>query len=147
MNYKSTVTACYIGNFTQAIVINVTPILFIPLRKQYGLSYTDFGLLVVINFVSQVLADVLFSKAVDRHGFRLYVLDAHVLCVIGFLLFAASPILFPNHILAGFVVATIIFSASGGLLELLLSPIIDMLPARKRNAPWHFYILFTAGDR
>lgn len=133
MTYKSTVAACYIGNFIQAIVINVTPILFIPLREQYGLSYTHFGLLVVVNFASQVLADVLFSKAVDKYGFRPFILMAHILCILGFLLFAITPVVFSDWIFAGFTAATIMFAASGGLLELLLSPIIHMLPGEQKE--------------
>ncbi len=132
VSYKPTILACYIGNFAQAIVINFTPIIFIPLREQYGFSYTQFGLLIFLNFTTQVLADIAFSKAVDRHGFRPFVVSAHALCAVGLALFAAVPVLFPGIEFVGFVIATIVFSCAGGLLELLLSPIIDAIPGDQK---------------
>ena len=131
-SYKPTILACYIGNFTQAIVVNFTPVIFIPLREQFGFSYSQFGLLVLVNFITQVAVDILFSKAVDRHGFRPFIVTAHILCVIGFLLFAATPWLFRGSEFLWFLIATVIFSASGGLLELLLSPIIDAIPGDEK---------------
>ncbi|MDF2593683.1 MAG: major facilitator superfamily 1 [Clostridia bacterium] len=133
ISYQSTIYACYIGNFVQAAVVNLTPILFIPLREQFGLTYTQFGLLILANFITQVLFDILFSKAVDRHGFRPFIVSAHVLCVIGFVLFALAPVLFKGSEFMGFLTATIIFSGSGGLLELLLSPIVDAIPTDEKE--------------
>lgn len=132
-SYKSTVLACYIANFSQAIVINITPIIFIPLKEQFGLTYTQFGFLILANFIAQVTADIAFSKAVDKHGFRPFVVAAHIICTIGFLLFIATPFLFPQNVFLGFLIATIIFSASGGLFELLLSPIIDAIPTKEKD--------------
>lgn len=131
-NYRLTARACYVGNLTQAIVVNLTPVLFIPLREHYGFSYGQFGTLVLLNFLTQLACDILFSKAVDRHGFRPFVVSAHVFVVVGFALFAATPLLFPANIYLGFSVATIVFSAGGGLLELLLSPIVDSLPGEEK---------------
>ena len=131
-NYRLTARACYMGNFTQAIVVNLTPVLFIPLREHFGFSYGQFGTLVLLNFLTQLACDLLFSKAVDRHGFRPFVVSAHALVVLGFALFAATPLLFPGNVYAGFLIATIIFSAGGGLLELLLSPIVDSLPGEEK---------------
>jgi fucose permease len=131
-SYKSTVLACYIGNFVQAIVVNLTPIIFIPLREQYGFSYSQFGLLILINFITQVIADVSFSKAVDKYGFRPFAVAAHILCVIGFGLFVLTPKIFVNREFWGFLMATVVFSGAGGLLELLLSPIIDAIPTEEK---------------
>ena len=130
-SYKSTIAACYIGSFVQAIIVNTTPILFIPLREQFGLTFQQMGLLVLINFISQVGCDILFSNAIDKYGFRRFVVAAHGLAVVGLVLFAASPLLFDRPF-AGFVTATIIFSGSGGLLELLLSPIVNAIPTDEK---------------
>ena len=127
-SYKTTVYACYLGSITQAALINLTPVLFAVLLREYGLSYGALGFLVLTNFVTQVGADVAFSKAVDRHGFRPFVLAAGALSLVGLGVFAAAPLLFPAYPLAGFFVGTVIFSGAGGLLELLLSPILDALP-------------------
>jgi len=133
MSYRRTIIACYAGNFIQAIVINLTAILFIPLREQYGFSYSQFGLLVLLNFLTQVGVDVLFSKAVDKYGFRIFVVTAHIVCVFGFVLFALAPVLFAHNIFTGLVIATIIFSGAGGLFELLLSPIIEAIPSDEKD--------------
>lgn len=129
ISYKSTIKACYIGYFIQSIVVNLAPLLFIPLREQFGFSYTQLGLLVVTNFVTQVIFDIVFSKPVDKYGFRPFVVVAHVMCVVGFVLFAFTPTIFVGHELLGFLIATIVFSGAGGLLELILSPIIDAIPS------------------
>ena len=127
LSYRSTAYACYTGNFVQAIVTNITPILFIPLREQFGLSFQQLGLLVLVNFVTQVTVDLLFSGAADRYGFRPFLVAAPVLTMAGFLLFAFSPQLFDDPYI-GFLVATIVFSGAGGLLELLLSPVVNAIP-------------------
>ena len=132
-SFKTTTYACYLGSVSQAALINLTPVLFAVLRREYGLSYGALGFLVLTNFVTQVGADVAFSKAVDRHGFRPFVLAAGALSLVGLGVFAAAPLLFPAHPLTGFFAGTVIFSGAGGLLELLLSPIVDALPGEEKT--------------
>ena len=52
-----------------------------------------------------------------------------VLSIVGLLLFAAAPFLFPNAVYLGLSLGTVIFSASSGLNEVLLSPVIAALPS------------------
>jgi len=127
-NYRGTIAASYCGNIAMSIVINITPVLFIPLKDQFGLTYQHLGLLVLINFLTQVSCDIAFSKAVDRYGFRPFIVGSHILCGIGFLVFASTPWLFASNPLVGLIAGTILFSAASGLFELLLSPIVDALP-------------------
>lgn len=127
-NYAKTILACYLGNITQAAVVNLTPLLFIPLREQFGLSFEQLGLLIMINFVTQVAMDILCAGLVDRYGYRIFGLSAQVVVILGMLCFACSPVLFPAAPYIGFVIGTILFSAGGGLFELLLSPIINGIP-------------------
>lgn len=126
--YRLTILACYLAIFIQAIVINLVPVLFIPLKEQFGLSFEQLGLLVLVNFVTQVTFDLLFSNAIDKYGFRRFILITPVLTITGFTLFALSPVLFENPY-TGFLISTIIFSGSGGLAELLVSPIINAIPS------------------
>ncbi|MDF2627067.1 MAG: fucose permease [Symbiobacteriaceae bacterium] len=132
ISYKPTILACYIGNFVQAILINLTPILFIPLREQYGFSYEQLGLLILINFTTQVLVDLAFSGLVDKYGFRRFIVAAHGFAAAGLLLFAVAPLLFPATPYFGFALATVVFSCGGGLLELLLSPIVNAIPTDEK---------------
>lgn len=138
VSYRPTIYACYLGNVVQAAVMNVTPILFIPLKEQFGLSYSHLGILVLVNFLTQVCCDILFSNAADRYGFRRFIVCAPILATIGFILFALSPILFPAHPFIGFLMATVIFSGAGGLLELLLSPIINAIPSEEKISAMSF---------
>ena len=82
--YRRTMAACCCAYLTQAAVVCLPPLLFMPLRDQYGLSYTMLGALIFVNFVTQVLCDLLFSRRLDRHGCRPFVLCASVLVAAGF---------------------------------------------------------------
>jgi len=125
--YKLTVFSCFCGIFVQAIVSNLVAILFIPLMKIYNLDYVHLGMLVGINFISQVSSDIIFSRLIDKTGFKKLVLPAIALSFAGLLLFSLSPYLFEN-ILTGLIIATIVFSMASGLLEVLLSPIVSAIP-------------------
>lgn len=129
---RSTVNACYTANFIGALVINLTPVLFIPLKTLYGLSYTQFGILLGTNYVTQVLADVLFSWPVDRYGCRPFSILAPVLTIAGYLIFALSPLVLEDPF-PGFLLGTVIFSATGGLLELMLNIIINGIPGDEKS--------------
>jgi MFS family permease len=126
-SYQLTTISCFMGIFCQAISSNITAILFIPLMTMYGLSYVHLGLLVGINFTTQVMVDIIASRLVDRYGFRVFVLPSDLLAVVGLVLFALSPFLFSN-VLVGLILSTIIFSASCGLQEVMLSPIVNAIP-------------------
>lgn len=133
ISYKLTVKACYIGLFVQAIVINLTPVLFIPLREQFGFSFGKLGLLILINFITQVSSDIAFSHVVDKYGYRPFLVGAHAMTILGFMIFALSPIVMPDPYI-GFVIGTIVFSASGGLLEVLISPTLNNIPTKEKSS-------------
>ena len=92
-SYRSTILSCYTGFVSLAIVVTITPLLFIPLRERFGFTFTQLGLLVLINFITQVTVDLGFSGFIDRIGFRRLVLAGTAVNVVGFLLFAALPLL------------------------------------------------------
>jgi len=128
ISYKTTAIACYLGNFTQSIIINLTPVIFIPLKEIYNLSYTQLGSLVLVNFLTQILVDIILSRVADKYGFRFFTLLGQGFAIVGLALFALSPFLFPSRVYGGLIVSTIIFSGGGGLMEMLLSPIVDSIP-------------------
>ena len=126
--YKLTTISCFVGIFTQAIIVNLTAILFIPLMSLYGFSYIHLGILVGINFTAQVSADFIFSGLIDKIGFKKITLSTCIVAFSGLVLFALTPNLFKDNIFIGFIISTIIFAFSSGLLEIILSPIIDAIP-------------------
>lgn len=127
--YGRTKLACYTAYFTMSSIFSLPPLLFVTLREMYGISYTQLGALVLTNFCTQLLVDLLFTL------FSRY-LNAHklirvmpLITSLGLTLYALSPVLFPQHVYLGLVLATVIFSVSAGLSEVLLSPLIAAIPS------------------
>jgi fucose permease len=132
-SFRRTTAACFIGIFTQAIITNITAILFVPMMTLYGFTYYQFGILVAINFTSQVAAEILFSKVIDKIGYRKIILPTCVLSFVGLILFGLSPTIFADNIFLGLIAATFIFAFSGGLLEIILNPIIAGIPGTHKG--------------
>lgn len=128
-SYLRTKIACYTANITMAIVGNLSPLLFLTFRTLYGISYSLLGTLVLINFFTQLLIDLVFSFFSHRFNISLTLRVMPLLSLVGFLLFALSPQLFPSAVYLGLVIGTVIFSVSSGLAEVLISPTIAALPA------------------
>lgn len=143
-HFALTKKSCYLGIFVQAISCNIIAILFIPLMELYGFSYVDLGILVAINFTAQIMVDVIFSGVIDKWGFRKIALPALFCGFLGLLLLAASPYIFGENIFAGIVIATVIFAASSGLLEVLISPISNAIPSEHKGASMSFMHSFYA---
>ena len=121
---------CYSSNITMSIVGNLSALLFLTFRSLYGISYSLLGMLVLINFATQLAMDLLFSFFSHKFNIQKTVKLAPVLSIIGLLLFAASPFLFKNAVYLGLSLGTVIFSAASGLNEVLLSPVIAALPSK-----------------
>ena len=128
-NDKRVKYACYTVNISMAIVGNLSPLLFITFQKLYGISYTLLGLLVLINFSTQLLVDLIFSFFSHRFNIHAAVKATPILTIIGLLIYALFPFAFENHVYVGLVIGTVIFSAASGFSEVLISPVIAALPA------------------
>lgn len=128
--YKRIKLACYSVNISMAIVANLPPVLFLTFQTTYKLSYTLLGLLVLVNFLTQLSVDLIFSFFSHRFNISKTVKFTPVLTVCGLLVYAAAPFLFPGNVYPGLLIGTVIFSASGGLAEVLISPVIAAIPAK-----------------
>ncbi len=122
--------ACYTTNLSMSVVSNLSPILFLTFRDLYGISYSLLGLLVLINFVTQLSIDLAFSFFSHKINIPAAVKLTPALTSIGILIFALWPFLFPDNVYIGLIIGTIIFSSSGGFVEVLLTPVISALPAK-----------------
>lgn len=127
--YKRLKLACYTGNMTMSVVGNLSPVLFLTFRSLYGISYSRLGLLVLINFVTQLTIDLIFSFFSHRFNISRTVKSMPLFAVVGFALYALLPWFFPQYAYVSLLVGTIFFSASSGLAEVLLSPVIDAIPS------------------
>ena len=130
VSYTKVKYACYTTNITMSVVGNLSPLLFLTFRNLYGISYSLLGLLVVINFSTQLTVDLIFSFFSHKFDIPKTVKITPVLGVIGLLLYGIWPYMMPDHVYLGLVISTVIFSASSGLAEVLMSPVIAAIPAK-----------------
>lgn len=128
-NDKRVKYGCYFGNMSMSVIGNLPPLLFLTFRTTYGISYSLLGLLILINFFTQLIVDLVFSFFSHKFNISKTVKMMPVLTIVGFLIFTLSPWLFPDSVYAGLAIGTVIFSASSGLAEVLISPVIAALPA------------------
>lgn len=128
-NYKRLKLACYGTNICMSVIGNLSPLLFLTFRSIYGISYSLLGLLVVINFTTQLIIDLIFSFFSHKFNIEKVVKFTPALTAIGLVIYAAAPIIFPSSVYTGLVLGTIIFSASSGFAEVLISPVIAAIPA------------------
>lgn len=131
--YNNTLHACYTGYFTQAIVNNLAPLFFVIFQSRYGLSFEEVGRLILINFVVQIAADIIAVKFMDLFGYRKAAVLAHFLCALGLVLLAVLPNVFAEPYM-GIMVAVVFYACGGGLLEVLVSPIVNALPGDQKDS-------------
>ncbi|MBQ8400556.1 MAG: MFS transporter [Clostridia bacterium] len=128
--YRRVKLACYVSSISMSVIGNLSPVLFLTFRDLYGISYSLLGLLVLINFVTQLTIDLIFTFFSHKFNIPLAVKMTPVLAFAGLVLFAVTPWLLPGSEYTGMVIGTIIFSAAGGFGEVLGSPVIAAIPAR-----------------
>ena len=132
-NYQHTITACFVGYIVQAIVNNFAPLLFITLSVQYGISMEQISAIISINFAIQLAVDFISPRFIDRIGYKISIMAAHLFSAAGLVLFAVLPGTMGNPF-AGLLIAVIVYAIGGGLLEVLVSPIMEACPTEKKEA-------------
>ncbi len=132
MNYKKTMYACFIGYIVQAIVNNFVPLLFVTFQKSYHIPLTQITLLITINFLIQLLVDMLSASFIDKIGYRASAVIAHLCAFAGLGLLTLLPDMMPNAF-AGILIAVIVYAIGGGLIEVLISPIIEACPTDNKE--------------
>ncbi len=132
LTYRHTILACFVGYIVQAIVNNFAPLLFLTFRESYGISLSKITLLVSFNFIVQLTIDLLSAFFVDRIGYRASALLAHGCCAAGFIALAVLPELLPDPFI-GLSIAVLIYAVGGGLLEVLVSPIVEACPSDNKQ--------------
>lgn len=130
--YNKTVVACFIGYIVQAIVNNFVPLLFLTFHSVYGIPMTQITLLITFNFGLQLLIDLLSVTFVDRIGYRASMIIAHICAAVGFVLLTVLPDLCGSAF-AGLLIAVTIYAVGGGLLEVLVSPVVEACPTDNKE--------------
>lgn len=131
-NYNHTVYACFAGYIVQAIVNNFAPLLFLTFQSDYGVSLEKIALLTTVNFSVQLITDAASARFVDRIGYRAAAVLAHGLAAAGLVLMAVLPGILPPFV--GLLLASAVYAVGGGLLEVIISPIVESCPSTRKEA-------------
>lgn len=133
ITYKHTVYACFVGYITQAIVNNFAPLLFLTFVSSYGVPLSKITLLVTFNFGFQLFIDAVSPRFIDKIGYRFSMILAHVFSAAGLVMLTILPELFEDAFV-GLLLAVMIYAIGGGLLEVLVSPVVEACPTDNKEA-------------
>ena len=131
-NYKKTLFACYLGFITQAIAANYAPLLFLTFKNTYSITLDKIALIPMIFFLTQLLTDLAAVKFVDKIGYRSCVVASQILSGVGLVLMAFLPELLPVPFV-GIIVSVILYAIGSGLIEVLISPIVEACPFENKE--------------
>ena len=126
-NYRRTLTACYLGFITQAITANFAPLLFLKFHGDYAISLGKIALIPTVFFLTQLLVDVFCAYFVDAIGYRRSVIVSELASGLGLIGLAFLPELLPDPFL-GILLCAMIYAVGSGLIEVLVSPIVEACP-------------------
>lgn len=132
-NYNYTLKASYLGYIVQAVVNNFVPLLFLTFRETYQISLEKITLLVTLNFGIQLLVDLISAKFVDKIGYRTAIVGGHVFSAAGLAGLAFLPDIIPGNF-AGLALCVCLYAVGGGVIEVLISPIVEACPTEKKDA-------------
>ncbi len=132
-NYKSTIYACFVGYIVQAIINNFAPLLFLTFQDSYGIPLSKITFLVTFNFLFQLAVDLIAAVVIDKIGYRVAAVAAHVFAAAGLISMAFLPELMPDPFV-GLMISVVIYALGGGLLEVLISPMVEACPTDNKEA-------------
>ena len=132
LTYKNTIISCFVGYVVQAIVNNFVPLLFLTFQNIYNIPLDKITLLVTFNFGIQLLTDMLAGKYINKVGYRFSIVLAHVLSALGLILLTILPQIINPF--AGILIAVMVYAVGGGLLEVLVSPIMESCPTDNKES-------------
>lgn len=133
LGYKATKYACFYSYISAASVFALPAILFTTFREMYGISYTLLGTLVLVNFTTQLIIDLVFTFYSRYFNIKKTVVTMPVLTSLGLIVYAVIPNVFPNIAYIGLLAGTVLFSVAAGLGEVLISPIVAALPSDNKE--------------
>lgn len=132
MNFKHTRFACYLSYIVQAIVVNIAPLFFVVFRRDFGISVSALGTLVLFEFIVQLIVDIASIRIIGLFGYKKSAVLANAFSALGLLALGALPRLIDPTV--GLFAATFLYSIGGGLIEVIINPIVDSLPNDSTSA-------------
>lgn len=131
-NYKNTIYACFIGYIVQAIINNFIPLLFITFERDYNIPLDKITILVTFNFAVQLIIDLVSAGFVDKIGYRISLVMAHIFAVFGLFLLTILPDILPNAFV-GILISVAFYAVGGGMIEVLVSPVLESCPTDNKE--------------
>lgn len=131
-SYKTTIYACFLGYIVQAVINNFIPLLFINFHTTYDIPLSEITMLVSINFAIQLIIDLCSISFIDKLGYRTCIVIAHIFATAGILSLTILPDITPSPF-SGILISVIIYAVGGGLLEVLVSPIVESCPSDNKE--------------
>ena len=130
--YQKTIYACFTGYIVQAVINNFVPLLFLTFETTYHIPLSQITMLITINFGIQLLVDLLSAGFVDKIGYRVSIIAAHIFSAAGLLGLAVLPGFLPDAY-TGLLVSVVVYALGGGLIEVLISPIMESCPTENKE--------------
>ena len=131
-DYKKTLTACYLGFVTQAISANFTPLLFLTFMNTYGITLEKIAMIPMVFYLTQLLVDLAATRFADKVGYRICVLASQILSAAGLAVMAFLPDLLAAPF-AGILISVVLYAIGSGLIEVLISPIVEACPFENKD--------------
>ena len=124
--YRTTLVSCFVAYIVQAVVNNFVPLLFVTFQSEFGIPLSQITLLITVNFAVQLTVDLLSARFVDVIGYRASIVAAHILTAGGLVLLTVLPQSVDPF--AGILAAVVVYAIGGGIIEVLVSPIVEACP-------------------
>lgn len=130
--YQKTMYACFVGYIVQAVINNFVPLLFLTFEKSYHIPLSKITMLITFNFGIQLLIDLLSARFVDKIGYRVSIVLAHIFAAVGLICLIILPDLFTDAFV-GIFISVVLYAIGGGLIEVLISPIVESCPSDNKE--------------
>lgn len=136
-NYQKTLFACYLGFITQAISANFIPLLFLTFKRTYAITLDKIAIIPVVFYFIQLLVDIIATKFADKIGYRICVVTSEVLSAVGLIALAILPEITPSPFI-GILIAVVLYAVGSGIIEVLVSPIVEACPFKNKDGVMSF---------
>ena len=130
--YRRTLATCYLGFVTQAIAANFAPLLFLTFQNTYKISLEKISLIPVVFYLTQLLIDLGATRFADKIGYRICVVTSQAVSAVGLVMLAILPEIIPVPFL-GILIAVVFYAIGSGLVEVLVSPIVEACPFENKD--------------
>lgn len=131
-NYRRTLVACYLGFVTQAITANFAPLLFLTFKNTCDITFEKIAMIPLVFYLTQLLVDLAATRFADKIGYRICVVVSQILSSAGLVLMAILPELLPSPF-AGILISVVLYAVGSGLIEVLVSPIVEACPFENKD--------------